>query len=58
MSSRPPTLAQFLDAKTNFLAVAREAKATIDGMINGHELEEELVSKPTLMYFKLNFFTS
>jgi hypothetical protein len=45
-----PSLTQFLDAKAEFLTKAREARA-VDGVINGHELEEELVSRRFLISF-------
>jgi hypothetical protein len=44
-----PTLAEFLEAKADFLTKAREAGATMDGMINGREMEEELVRKGILI---------
>ena len=44
MVSQSPTFAQFLDMKTAFLIVAWEAEVMMDGMVNGHELEEKLVS--------------
>ena len=43
MTSQSLTLAQFLNAKADFMTMAWEAKA-MDGIINGHQMEEELVS--------------
>ena len=37
-------LAQFLEAKANFLSVVQAAEA-VEGLINGQELEDELVSR-------------
>jgi hypothetical protein len=50
MTSQPATLTKFLEAKADFLTTAREAKATMDGMINGREMEDELVSGGYLLY--------
>ena len=43
ISSQPQTLGQFLDAKADFLTMVQEAKA-VEGIINGREMEDELVS--------------
>jgi hypothetical protein len=45
-----PSLTQFLNAKAEFLTKARKARA-VDGVINGRELEEELVSTSILISF-------
>jgi len=51
MTSQPPTLAEFLEAKADFLTTAKEARATDDDMINGRELEDELVRRAIVILF-------
>lgn len=50
MTSRPHTVANFREAKADFLTMVREAKA-VEGIINGHDMEEELVSADNLISF-------
>ena len=54
MSSQPLSENQFLDAKSEFLQRAMEAKATQGIIDNGHEMEDELVSRAHYIHFISN----
>lgn len=50
MNAQLEGLTEFIDAKADVLKMAREAIA-VDGVINGRELEDRLVSRCILISF-------